>query len=145
MGSVKGWREMNEKELWFNSVIATACTMASAALGGWDIALKVLIALMVADYITGLLGAIKNKNVSSDVMFWGGIRKGAILAVLLIAVLLDEMVNNQEPILRTLVIYFYVAREGISLTENLGKIGVPLPGAFKEVLAQLQEKGDKDG
>lgn len=133
---------MNDKEVWFSSVIATVCTMASAALGGWDIALRVLIAMMVADYITGFLGAVKTKSVSSDVMFWGGIRKGAILAVLLIAVLLDEMVNNHEPILRTLAIYFYVAREGISLTENLGKLGVPLPGAFKKVLAQLQEKGE---
>ena len=135
---------MNEKELWFSSVIAAACTVMSAALGGWDIARKVLIALMVADYITGLLGAIKTKSVSSDVMFWGGIRKGAILAVLIIAVLLDELVGNADPILRTLAIYFYVAREGVSLTENLGILGVPLPPEISKVLCQLQKKSEKE-
>lgn len=133
---------MNAKEFSFNSCIAAIGTIMSAALGGWDIALRVLIALMIADYITGFLGAVKNHKVDSEVMFWGGIRKGSIFAVLVIAVLLDEMVNNQEPILRTLAIYFYVAREGISLTENLGIIGVYLPPSISKVLAQLQEKGD---
>lgn len=142
MGNTKGWREMNIKELSFSTVIATTCTMASAALGGWDIALRVLLTLMVADYITGFLGAVKGHKVDSEVMFWGGLRKGAILAVLVIAVLLDEMVGNAEPILRTLAIYFYVAREGISLTENFGILGVPLPPGISRVLTQLQEKGD---
>lgn len=133
---------MNDKEFWFSSVVATACTAMSAALGGWDIALRVLIALMIVDYITGFMGAVKNNRVDSEVMFWGGLRKGAILAVLVIAVLLDEMIGNQEPILRTLAIYFYVAREGISLTENFGILGVPLPPGITKVLAQLQDKGD---
>lgn len=133
---------MDTKELWFSSVIASVCTVMSAALGGWDIALKVLIALMVVDYITGFLGAVKDHKVDSEVMFWGGLRKGAILAVLVIAVLLDELVGNQEPILRTLAIYFYVAREGISLTENLGILGVPLPPVISQVLTQLQKKGE---
>lgn len=133
---------MNTKELWFSSVIATSCTVMSAALGGWDIALRVLIALMVVDYITGFLGAVKNHRVDSDVMWWGGIRKGAILTILLIAVLLDEMINNQVPILRTLVIYFYAAREGLSLVENFGILGVPFPPAITKVLKQLQKKGE---
>ena len=133
---------MNIKEVSFSTVIASTGTIMSACLGGWDIALRVLIALMVVDYITGFLGAVKNKTVNSDVMWWGGLRKGAILAVLLIAVLLDEMVGNAEPILRTLAIYFYAAREGVSVTENLGVLGVYLPPGIKKVLEQLQEKGD---
>jgi len=133
---------MNIKEVGFSTVIASAGTIMSACLGGWDIALRVLIALMVVDYITGFLGAVKNKTVNSDVMWWGGLRKGAILAVLLIAVLLDEMVGNAEPILRTLALYFYAAREGISVTENLGILGVPLPPGISRVLTQLQEKGE---
>ena len=132
---------MNPKEFGFSTVIASVCTIVSAALGGWDIALRVLITMMVADYVTGFLGAVKTKSVNSDVMFWGGIRKGAILGVLLIAVLLDEMINNQVPILRTLAIYFYVAREGISLTENMGILGVPLSPSIAKVLTQLQKKG----
>jgi len=133
---------MTLKEFSFNTVIATCGTAVSCWLGGWDTALVVLVALMAFDYATGFLGAIKNKQVDSETMFWGGIRKGVILAVVSVAVLLDRLVGNAEPILRTLTIYFYVSREGISVTENLGILGVPLPPGISKVLSQLQEKGD---
>lgn len=131
---------MNTKEFSFSLVTAAMGTIASAWLGGWDIALQVLVYLMVVDYITGLLGAIKRKSVDSEVMFWGGVRKGLILAVLALAVLLDTMVGNTEPILRTLAIYFYAGREGISVTENLGILGLPLPKALADVLTQVPKK-----
>ena len=133
---------MNVKEFSLSTVVASVATILCSSLGGWDAALKVLVVLMVIDYVTGFLGAIKNKQVNSEIMFWGGIRKGLILAVVVVAVLLDEMVGNQEPILRTLAIYFYVAREGISVTENLGILGVPLPPSISRVLTQLQKKDD---
>jgi toxin secretion/phage lysis holin len=133
---------MTIKEFSFNTLIATTGTVVSCWLGGWDAALTALVVLMVVDYATGFLGAIKNHNVDSEVMFWGGIRKGIILAVVIVAVLLDKMVGNAEPILRTLAIYFYVSREGISVTENLGILGVYVPPGISRVLSQLQEKGD---
>ncbi len=135
---------MNAREFSFSAFSASLGTILCSYLGGWDTTLKVLVVLMVIDYVTGLLGAIKNKQVNSEIMFWGGIRKGLILAVVVIAVLLDEMVGNQYPILRTLAIYFYVAREGISVTENLGILGVPLPPSVRRVLTQLQNKDDSD-
>ncbi|WP_308895956.1 phage holin family protein [Candidatus Desulfosporosinus nitrosoreducens] len=133
---------MNIKEISFSAAIAALGTIASAWLGGWDAALNVLIVLMVIDYATGFLGAMKNHRVDSEVMFWGGIRKGIILVVLAVAVLLDKMVGNLQPIFRTLTIYFYVSREGISVTENLGILGVPLPPGITNLLTQLQEKGE---
>jgi len=133
---------MNIKEFSFNTLIAGIGTVVSAWLGGWDSALNVLVVLMVIDYITGLLGAYKLKKVSSEVMFWGGIRKITILAVVALAVLFDQMLGNKEPLLRTLAIYFYAAREGLSVTENLGILGVPLPPGIKRALEQLQEKGE---
>jgi len=135
---------MNLKEFSFSSIIASMGTILCSCLGGWDAAMKVLIALMVLDYVTGFLGAIKNKRVNSEIMFWGGIRKGIILCVIVVAVLLDEMVGYSDPILRTLAIYFYVAREGISVTENLGILGVPLPPSISRMLSQLQKKDDND-
>ena len=135
---------MNAKEFGFSTFIASVGTILCSCLGGWDAALKVLVVLMVIDYVTGFLGAIKNKQVNSEIMFWGGIRKGLILAVIIIAVSLDEMVGNSVPILRTLAIYFYVSREGISVTENLGILGVPLPPSIRRVLIQLQNKEDED-
>lgn len=121
--------------------VAIIATSVTAMLGGWDVALKLLVTLMVIDYVTGFLAALKHKRLNSDVMFWGGIRKGVVFGVIIIAVLADEMLNNSNPVLRTLVIYYYIAREGLSVTENSALIGVPLPDKLVQVLAQLQ--GDK--
>lgn len=106
---------MSVKEFTFNTVIAVVSTVASAWLGGWDMALQTLFMFMIFDYATGFLGAIKNKNLNSEVMFWGGIRKAAILIVIAIAVQFDNLVGDGTPIFRTLATYFYVAREGLSL------------------------------
>jgi toxin secretion/phage lysis holin len=125
----------------FKIIAAGSMTFINAWLGGWDIALKLLVFFMIADYVTGFLLGIKKKQLNSEVMFWGGIRKAAILVVIAIAVLFDELVNNQTPIFRTLAVYYYVAREGISVTENLGGLNVPLPPFVKNVLSQLEEKG----
>jgi toxin secretion/phage lysis holin len=132
---------MTIKEFGFNTVIATVGTIVSAWLGGWDAALNVLIVLMVTDYITGFLGAVKLKKVNSEIMYWGGIRKAVILVVVMLAVLLDRLLGYPDPLLRTLAIYFYAAREGISVIENLGILGVYVPPAIKKALVQLQEKG----
>lgn len=133
---------MNIKEYGFSAIVATIGTIVSTCLGGWDVGLQVLVAFMVIDYITGFLGAVKNKKVDSEVMFWGGIRKGIILVVVAIAIMMDQLLGNKEPIFRMLALYFYIAREGLSITENLGILGVPLPGVLKKVLVQLQQKGD---
>ena len=133
--------KVNTNEFSFSFLMASVGTAVSYWLGGWDIALKVLTFLMVFDYITGFLGAVKLKNVDSEVMFWGGVRKGIIFAVIIGAILLDEMMGNDQPILRTMAIYFYSGREGVSVTENLGILGVPLPPGIIKVLKQLQKKG----
>lgn len=133
---------MNLREFSFSTVIATLGTFISACLGGWDRGLQALVYCMILDYALGLLGAIKNKRVDSEVMFWGGIRKGIILAVVSLAVILDGLVGNKAPLFRTMAVYFYVGREGLSITENLGVLGVPLPKGLRRVLTQLQEKGD---
>ena len=134
---------LNLNEFSLSTFIAAIGTIVSCWFGGWDAALKVLAFLMVFDYATGLLGAIKTKTVDSEVMFWGGIRKGLILAVIIVSILLDQMLGNTEPIARTLAIYFYISREGISVTENLGVLGMPLPPFISKVLSQLNEKSEE--
>lgn len=130
------------KETLVSSVVAAVGTAVTAYLGGWDIALKILVFCMVADYATGLLGAIRSKSVDSEVMFWGGVRKGVIFVVIALAVMLDEFLGNQTPVFRMLALYFYIGREGLSIVENLGILGVPLPAFVARILGQLQEKGD---
>lgn len=133
---------MDTKELSFSTLISIVGTFVSYYLGGWDAALQTLVWCMVLDYMFGLLGAIKNKKVNSEIMFWGGIRKAAILLVVSLAVMVDDLVGNSAPIFRTMAVYFYVGREGWSIAENLGILGVPLPPGLRKVLVQLQEKGE---
>jgi toxin secretion/phage lysis holin len=132
------------KEFSLNVLIATVGTITSAYLGGWDAALKMLVALMIIDYVTGVLAAWRAKKLDSDVMFWGGIRKGAVLLVILIAVMLDTIIGDGSPVFRTLAMYFYIGREGLSVTENLGIMGVPLPPAVTKALAQIKQRGEED-
>lgn len=135
----------NGKETTVGGVVAIVGSTLSAFLGGWDITLKLLVYAMVADYFTGLLGAVRSKNVDSEVMFWGGIRKSVILVVVGMAVMLDQLMGNDTPVFRTLALYFYIGREGISILENLGHLGVPFPAFFKQIMEQLNERGNQRG
>ncbi|WP_217597297.1 holin family protein [Cohnella sp. GbtcB17] len=130
------------KENIFAALVSGATTIITVALGGWDAALRILVVLMVADYLTGVLAAFRRKQVNSEAMFWGGIRKAVVLGVIAIAILLDDLVGNTAPVFRLLALYFYIAREGLSVVENLGLIGVKLPNFIKDVLEQLQQKAE---
>ncbi|WP_353853126.1 phage holin family protein [Dehalobacter restrictus] len=130
------------KENLYSAIISGIGTIISYWLGGWDVALRALIVFMVIDYLTGFLGALKNKKVNSEVMFWGGVRKGVIITIIAMAVILDQLIGNQEPIFRMLALWFYIGREGLSIVENLGILGVKFPEKIKDALVQLQEKGE---
>lgn len=131
------------RETALGGMIAAVGTAVTSALGGWDKALQVLIMLMIADYLTGVLGAIKQKKLNSETMFWGGVRKGVVLVVIALATMCDSLVGN-DPIIRTVALYFYSGREGLSVVENLGVLGVPLPAQLTRFLEQLQGKGEVD-
>jgi len=113
-------------------------------LGTWDTALIVLILFMVLDYATGLLRAWINKEVSSDVGLRGIARKAVIFVVLIVAVMLDRLLNTGTWVFRTLVCYFYIANEGISLLENCAGLGLPIPEKIKDALAQLKDGEKKE-
>lgn len=127
----------------FIGIVVAGVGVAGVLLGGWDKGAIILIALMAVDYVTGVLGAIKTKTVSSDVMFWGGLRKIVVLAVIALAFAFDGWMNPDSPVFRTIAIYFYVGREGLSVVENLGTLDVPLPQKIKDALQQLSDKGDE--
>lgn len=113
-------------------------------LGTWDTALVVLIVFMTLDYATGLLRAWINKEVSSEVGLKGIARKGLIFVVLIVAVMLDRLLNTGTWVFRTLVCYFYIANEGISLLENCAGLGLPIPEKIKDALAQLKDGEKKE-
>ena len=125
------------------AIFSAIGTIITAQLGGWDMLIQILVFFVILDYITGVLSGIKNKKLSSDIMYWGGIRKAITLVVIMIAVMFDSMLNNSEPVFRTIALYFYIGREGLSIIENLGTLGVPLPAFIKSTINQIVKRGGK--
>lgn len=125
-------------------IITTMGTILTWLFGSWDTALIVLVCFMILDYITGVLRSYVNKTVSSDVGLKGIARKSVILIVLIVAVLLDRLLNAKTWVFRTLVAYFYISNEGISLLENCVGLGLPVPEKLKDALLQLKEGNKKE-
>lgn len=132
---------MKKMEKIFNSCVAVIATFLTYIFGTWDAAIGVLIVLMVLDYITGVLNGYLTKTLNSEVGFKGLLKKFLILVVMIIAVMLDRLMNTGDWIFRTLVCYFYIANEGISLLENISLMGVPIPDKIKDALEQLNDEG----
>ena len=103
-------------------------------LGGCDGLLYALIAFVVIDYITGVMCAIINRELSSAVGFKGIFRKVLIFLLVGIANIIDVQVIGTGAVLRTAVIFFYISNEGVSLLENAGHLGLPIPEKIKTVL-----------
>lgn len=111
-------------------------------LGGCDGLLYALIAFVVIDYITGVMCAIINKQLSSEVGFKGIFRKVLIFLLVGIANIIDVQVIGTGAVLRTAVIFFYISNEGVSLLENAGHLGLPIPKKIKTVLEQLHDRAE---
>ncbi|EEA84848.1 phage holin family protein [Peptacetobacter hiranonis] len=126
----------------FNGGIAVLGTWFTWLFGGWDLALKSLVLLMCVDYITGLVKGYLNKNLNSLTSFRGICKKLFILLILIVAVILDRVIGNDGYIFRTLVCFFYIANESLSVVENASELGVPIPKSIKVALEQLKEEND---
>lgn len=113
-------------------------------LGGCDGLLYALIAFVVIDYITGVMCAIANHTLSSEVGFKGICRKVLIFLLVGIANILDIHVIGSGSVLRTAVIFFYISNEGVSLLENVAHLGLPVPEKIKTVLEQLHDRSTKE-
>ena len=135
-----------------NGVLAALAAVGSwiaNALGGWDASMQVLVALMVADYLTGVLVAAvwqrssksETGALDSKAGFRGILKKCAILLLVWIGVLLDNATGVNY--IRMAVVLFFVGNEGISLLENLGLMGVPFPAFLKRAREALRDQGDK--
>ena len=114
-------------------------------LGGYDGLLYALVVFMLVDYITGVMCAVNDKKLSSAVGFKGICRKVLILMLVGIANLLDVTIIGTGAVLRTAVIFFYLSNEGVSLLENAGHLGLPIPEKLKEILAQLHDRAEREG
>lgn len=112
-------------------------------LGGCDGLLLALVLFAVADYITGVMCAVADKKLSSEVGFKGICRKVIIFMLVGVAHVIDVNVIATGSVLRTAVIFFYLSNEGVSLLENAGHLGLPIPEKLKIVLEQLHDRSEK--
>lgn len=113
-------------------------------LGGCDGLLIALVMFVVMDYISGVMCAIADKTLSSEVGFKGICRKVLIFVLVGIANILDVQVIGTGSVLRTAIIFFYISNEGISLLENAGHLGLPIPEKIKTVLEQLHDRAERE-
>ena len=135
------------KEFW-NTI-----QMVFAAVGGWlgyflggcDGLLIALVVFAVVDYITGVMCAINDQKLSSEVGFRGICRKVLIFFLVGVANILDVEVIGTGSVLRTAIIFFYLSNEGVSLLENAAHLGLPIPTKLKDVLAQLHDRAEEGG
>ena len=114
-------------------------------LGGCDGLLYALVLFVVVDYITGVMCAANDHKLSSEVGFRGICRKVLIFLLVGIGHVLDTQIIGTGSVLRTAVIFFYLSNEGVSLLENAGHLGLPIPEQLKTVLEQLHDRAGKDG
>lgn len=113
-------------------------------LGGCDGLLYALLAFAVIDYITGVMCAVNDHTLSSEVGFRGICRKVLIFLLVGIANVLDVQVIGTGSVLRTAVIFFYISNDGVSLLENAAHLGLPVPEKIKSVLEQLHDRTEKE-
>lgn len=126
--------------------------MVFAAVGGWlgyflggnDGLLIALVLFIAADYLTGVMCAVSDKTLSSNVGFKGICRKVLIFLLVGIANILDVYVVKAGSVLRTAVIFFYISNEGVSLLENAAHLGLPVPEKIKTVLEQLHGRAENE-
>ena len=131
------------------AALAVAGGAVAQALGGWDVALRVLVGFMAADYITGLLVAAvwhkssksANGALESNACFKGLLKKAVILLIVWLAAMLDRVTGSD--FVRTAVCLFYIGNEGLSILENSVIMGVPWPMSIKNVLEVMKRQGDE--
>ena len=135
------------KEFW------NGIQLVFAVIGGWlgwflgecDGLMYALIAFVIADYVTGVMCAVSDKRLSSEVGFKGICRKVLIFVLVGMANILDMHVIGTGCVLRTAVLFFYISNEGVSVLENAGHLGLPVPAKLLDVLEQLHEDAEQEG
>ena len=134
------------KEFWntIQLVFAAVGGWLGYFLGGCDGLLIALVIFVTCDYLTGIMCAITDKKLSSEVGFKGICRKVLIFLLVGIAHILDVQVIGTGSVLRTAVIFFYLSNEGVSILENAGHLGLPIPEKLKAVLEQLHDRAENE-
>ena len=135
-------KKMGKLFNWISIVFGAAGGVLSYWLGGWDVLLKTIVFLAIADYITGWIKGIYTKQLSSEIGFKGLLKKIVMFIVIAVSFVIQGLIGGTIP-LREVVIMFYIANEGLSLLENAA-VFTPIPDKLKNVLLQLRDKDSGD-
>ena len=125
----------------FSFACSTISTIFIYVFGGLDVALQCLLVAIVLDYVSGMIKAYESQTLSSRIGLRGIIKKVGLLAIVALGVVIDRLTGNTGDI-RTLIIYYFVANEGLSIIENLASAGVPIPAIIAKALKILKDKGE---
>lgn len=117
----------------------------SFVFGGWSTLLSILLAFVVIDYVSGFVAAGIEGKLSSNIGMKGIAKKVAVFFVVAVAHMMDVALGYDGHILRDATIFFFLANEALSILENAGRIGVPVPGALKKAIDILNEKSEGEG
>ena len=124
-------------------VSAVAGAVISFFFGGWNVLLTILLSSVAIDYITGVIAAGMEGKLNSTIGLKGIAKKVAIFFVVAVAHMLDIALGNDMHVLRNATIFFYIANEVLSIFENVGRIGIPIPGVLEKAIHVLNEKSEK--
>ena len=124
-------------------VLAALGTAATYLWGGWDAVLTALVVLACIDYASGWAAAWVGRRLSSEVGRRGIARKAGMFAIVALCNVIDQIGGLGDPILRTAAIWWYISNEALSIVENLGEIGVPIPGRLRQALAVLRDRKER--
>ena len=135
---------MNKLQIIYNTVAAVIGAVVGFLFGEVTGLFWALLAFMALDYITGVIIAIVNKKLSSEVGFKGLAKKFLILVFVAVGHILDAYVLGDMAVAMTAVMLFYIANEGVSLVENAALLGLPVPKKITDILEQIKNKSDKE-
>lgn len=135
-------RRIGVKESLFNTITASIGIFFSFLFGQVDGLLTALIVFVILDYVSGLLVAVENKTFSSEVGFKGILKKALLFVIVIVGNIVDTQVIGSGTAFRSAVLFMLIANEGISILENCGNAGLPIPKKLMEMLKQLKDKED---
>lgn len=120
-------------------ILSSLISVLTYALGGFDSLIISLLTVMIIDYITGICKGIYNKKLNSSIGIKGILKKFGYIVIVILATLFDNIINDKSMAIRTLVVYFFISNESISILENWASLGLPLPKKLFEVFEKLKD------
>ena len=123
----------------FRYIVAIGGSLVTYLLGGWSALVQILVTFVVIDYITGVLAAAYHGKLDSNIGLKGIAKKVFIFVIVACGHLVDGAMGTNN-IVRDAAIYFYIANELLSILENAGEIGLPVPDVLKNAIERLKGK-----